>query len=163
MGHSLGAALAVLCAYHLQPLGFPSVVYVCGCPRVGNIEFATECQQRVPVLWNITNLDDIITSLPLAVMPNFRNPDKPWMFQVVGTPVTFSTNWGSVTNNHLLPIYLSFLSQQSQSSQSQGMEGEAEAEPEPEPEAEAEAEALWGMPYSGTKTNPSSRVQSSSW
>lgn len=107
IGHSLGAAVATLFLRRLQQLEIPLVSgYGFGSPRVGSPRFAAAF--RVP-WFNIMNLDDIFTTLPLAVMPNPQDPTKPYLFEHVGAPITFGLNWGSWLANHLMPIYLHFL------------------------------------------------------
>ncbi len=68
-GHSMGAALAVLCAVDLQ-YNFPEKdieAYLFGCPRVGNTAFANSYNKRVFKTLRITNGNDIVTKLPPAV------------------------------------------------------------------------------------------------
>ena len=55
------------------------------------------------------NTDDIVTNLPLAVMPNLKQINKPFIFNHVGEQIFFTTNWNTWLNNHLLPIYADFL------------------------------------------------------
>ena len=68
-GHSLGAALAVLCAVDIQ-YNFPHKdveVYAFGCPRVGNKAFAKSYNKRVFKTLRIVNGNDIVTKLPPAL------------------------------------------------------------------------------------------------
>ena len=65
-GHSLGAALAVLCAVDLQ-YNFKNAdieVYLFGCPRVGNKAFVRSYNKRVFKTLRVTNGNDIVTKLP---------------------------------------------------------------------------------------------------
>ena len=69
-GHSLGAALAVLCAVDIQ-FNFPDQdieVFLFGCPRVGNRAFVTSYNKRVNKTVRIENGNDIVTKLPFAFM-----------------------------------------------------------------------------------------------
>lgn len=69
-GHSLGAALAVLCAVDLQ-YNFPWCdfeVYLYGCPRVGNRAFADSYNKRLFKTLRVENGNDIVTKLPFAWM-----------------------------------------------------------------------------------------------
>ncbi len=69
-GHSLGAALAILCGVDLE-YNFPDRDYevaVFGCPRVGNRAFRDSYNKRVFKTLRIENGNDIVTKLPPAVM-----------------------------------------------------------------------------------------------
>lgn len=73
-GHSLGAALAVLCAVDLQ-YNFPQndiEVYAFGCPRVGNAAFARSYNKRVFKTLRFNNGNDIVTKLPPVIF-GFRH------------------------------------------------------------------------------------------
>jgi len=67
-GHSLGGALATLCAYELatrEPSRRPRVtMYTFGAPRCGNRGFAEAFAAAVPDAWRVTNSNDIIPSVP---------------------------------------------------------------------------------------------------
>lgn len=72
-GHSLGAALAVLCAAELgaskQSLGFPiEGVYTYGEPRVGNQAFHDFYNTGTKVSWRITHWKDPVPTLPPAAL-----------------------------------------------------------------------------------------------
>jgi predicted lipase len=76
-GHSLGAALAVLCAAELgasaQSLGFPiEAVYTFGEPRVGNDKFRDFYNTGAKVTWRLTHRHDPVPHLPLYKM-GFRH------------------------------------------------------------------------------------------
>ena len=65
-GHSLGAALATLCAVDLQ-YNFKNAdieVFLFGSPRVGNTAFAKSYNKRVFKTLRVTNGNDIVTKLP---------------------------------------------------------------------------------------------------
>ena len=69
-GHSLGAALAVLCAVDLQ-YNFPDRDIECivfGCPRVGNAAFRDSYNKRVFKTIRVENGNDIVTKVPLWLM-----------------------------------------------------------------------------------------------
>ena len=69
-GHSLGAALAVLCAVDIQ-YNYPDrdiEVFLFGCPRVGNKAFITSYNKRVNKTVRIENGNDIVTKLPFVFM-----------------------------------------------------------------------------------------------
>jgi len=64
-GHSLGAAMATICAARLSKAGYKLVLYTYGSPRVGNRTFAKSigcCHHR----W--VNNNDAVTKVPMAIM-----------------------------------------------------------------------------------------------
>lgn len=74
-GHSLGGALATLCAYSLQKLlrqsGYANpdpTVYTFGMPCVGNKKFASEYDRRVPNTFRVVNESDAVSLI--AVIGN---------------------------------------------------------------------------------------------
>lgn len=54
------------------------------------------------------NDDDIVPNIPLAVQPNFGDPDHPWIYAQFPV-LRFSANWGNWTENHTLPIHIDYL------------------------------------------------------
>ena len=68
-GHSLGAALALLCAVDIQ-YNFKNAdieVFLFGCPRVGNKAFVRSYNKRVFKTLRVTNGNDIVTKLPPVI------------------------------------------------------------------------------------------------
>ncbi|KAA8490759.1 Lipase [Porphyridium purpureum] len=68
-GHSLGGALATLCAYHLSKVSQESVrdkivLVTCGSPRVGNSAFAHHFHERVKNVWRIHVEGDPVPRMP---------------------------------------------------------------------------------------------------
>lgn len=64
-GHSLGAALAILCAADLASLyKLPVTVYDFGSPRVGNTYFVSYFQSVVHTTYRIVNQADMVPHLP---------------------------------------------------------------------------------------------------
>ncbi|NER00402.1 MAG: lipase family protein, partial [Cyanothece sp. SIO2G6] len=66
-GHSLGGAIATLCALDLQYNFFDAdavKLYTFGCPRVGNADFRQSFSRRVPQSYRIINGMDIIPAMP---------------------------------------------------------------------------------------------------
>ena len=66
-GHSLGGALAKLCAVDLQYNFSPDIsveVYAFGSPRVGNSAFTNSYNRRVPNSWRFVNGNDVVSGLP---------------------------------------------------------------------------------------------------
>jgi hypothetical protein len=112
-GHSLGAAIASLTSVHLAAVVTPNLpifTYVFGEPRVGNIAYAT-CIQNLfsSRFWRVNNLDDLIPTLPLPIMPNVAVPTMPFVYEMEGDIVSFRLNWASQTLNHGINIYIAFL------------------------------------------------------
>lgn len=69
-GHSLGAALAVLCAVDIE-FNYPDrdiEAVLFGCPRVGNKAFMLSYNKRVDKTVRIENGNDIVTKLPFVFM-----------------------------------------------------------------------------------------------
>eukprot|EP00884_Botryococcus_braunii_P017013 jgi/Botrbrau1/3996/Bobra.0016s0008.1 len=72
-GHSLGGALAILCAYELKSTrweGLPQpevIVYTFGQPMVGNVAFAEDYDKLVPHTWRVKNVNDIVTRVPAVL------------------------------------------------------------------------------------------------
>lgn len=65
-GHSLGAAVATLCAYRLKMMGQSVAgLYTFGSPRVGDAEFARFFDALMPETYRIVNNNDIVARVPL--------------------------------------------------------------------------------------------------
>jgi triacylglycerol lipase len=79
-GHSLGAALATLCGYDASLNGpkVPVSVYTYASPNVGDLDFATSYNEKVPETWRISNAFDIVTHNP---------PNLFYGYHAVGTTV----------------------------------------------------------------------------
>mgnify|MGYP002777086817 CR=1 FL=1 len=77
-GHSLGGALATLCAVDLQ-FNFSEQcaieVYTFGAPRVGNSGFTKSFDRRVPTSYRIINGMDIVPNLP-RWWQSYRHVDR---------------------------------------------------------------------------------------
>jgi len=66
-GHSLGGALAQLCALYLHVLfgnRSPVVVYVYGCPRVGDKVFSDFVSLKLKQLYRVVFRGDVVTTIP---------------------------------------------------------------------------------------------------
>ena len=123
-GHSLGAAIAVLALLDWIVLSPPAATpltdvrcYVFGAPRVGNAALVDAIMSRyrrrrasspLREFHVISNDEDIVPNIPLAVQPNLETPEMPWLYAQFPMK-RFSTNWGSWTFNHTLPVHISFL------------------------------------------------------
>ena len=107
-GHSLGSAVATICAADLYALGYKNcVTYVFASPRVGNEKFS-DIIKNVK-LYSIMNNLDVVPTMPTAVSPNFGDENQPNTFNESGTIFRFSENWKSIYNNHSLKIHNTFL------------------------------------------------------
>lgn len=88
-GHSLGGALATLCALAVRcRLGLRVSLITFGSPRVGNRVFRSLFSEHIVAAWRCVNAGDPVTSVPAACMG----------FVHVGTPVLLND-----TNGDLVP------------------------------------------------------------
>eukprot|EP00753_Platysulcus_tardus_P005574 PLAT13490.1.p1 GENE.PLAT13490.1~~PLAT13490.1.p1 ORF type:complete len:288 (-),score=78.17 PLAT13490.1:295-1128(-) len=64
-GHSLGAAMAALCAADLTSNDYSIYyVYTFGQPRVGNLAFSQGYKAVLPNNWRVTHYEDVVPHLP---------------------------------------------------------------------------------------------------
>lgn len=64
-GHSLGGALATLCATDIRASsGITPVLYTFASPRVGDPVFAGRFNAECPRTWRVVNTEDLITNVP---------------------------------------------------------------------------------------------------
>lgn len=83
-GHSLGGALAKLCAVDLQYNFSPDVsveVYSFGAPRIGNKAFIESYNRRVPDTWRFVHGNDVVCGLPRR-WQGYRHVDTRIRFRV---------------------------------------------------------------------------------
>lgn len=114
-GHSLGAALAILCTADLcllsAHLGITDLrLYGFAAPRVGNAAFVKMVMSLLGTsslreFHLICNDADIVPAVPPAVTPNLTDPTKPLLFDHFPM-LHFNENWGSWMLNHILPVYI---------------------------------------------------------
>lgn len=121
-GHSLGAALATLCALDLREMldtsgmeSTPVILYTFGSPRVGTARFANYHATRVVDSWRIVNDEDIVATVPPKFnvlrlwlgyrhIPHFKFIDKEGKFDVSRTdreeqkPAKLATILGLITD-----------------------------------------------------------------
>eukprot|EP01062_Namystynia_karyoxenos_P050703 TRINITY_DN3957_c0_g1_i1.p1 TRINITY_DN3957_c0_g1~~TRINITY_DN3957_c0_g1_i1.p1 ORF type:complete len:1184 (+),score=292.62 TRINITY_DN3957_c0_g1_i1:139-3690(+) len=74
-GHSLGGALATVCAYTARrrlEVTVPLVVYTFGAPLMGNAAFQQRYNARVPNTFRVVNELDIVTRLGLPCVTNLH-------------------------------------------------------------------------------------------
>lgn len=84
-GHSLGGALATLCALDLKiNLKLPDVRVVSfGSPRVGNYIFAKWFEQEIGPHWRFTHNRDIVPSVPPGYMGFYHVAQEVWLVDVL--------------------------------------------------------------------------------
>ncbi len=123
IGHSLGAALAVLAAAAIAASGAAAqtALYSFAGPRVGDLTFAAGFNSRVPTAWRIVNTEDIVTTVPLAtpalsagMVPHnpltfLNNLGQNLDYEHVGNSVPFTTHTGSIEGNHAMQVYIAAL------------------------------------------------------
>lgn len=85
-GHSLGGALATLCALDLHiTLGIPDVRVVSfGSPRVGNYVFAKWFEEEIGPHWRFTHNRDIVPSVPPGYMGFYHVAQEVWVVDMLG-------------------------------------------------------------------------------
>lgn len=78
-GHSLGAAISILCAVELAQQNLPNInVYNFGLPRVGNEEFSDFYRGLVPNTFRVVNGHDVVPHVPLESMGFYHVPTEVW-------------------------------------------------------------------------------------
>jgi hypothetical protein len=110
-GHSMGAALAQLCALYAtgQQQQQPVYLFTFGSPRVGNKAFvqALVSNPRLEHFTNVVNREDIVCDFPFSVQPILSPPYMPALF--ARTPdehtLAISVNEGSWYGNHDMVLY----------------------------------------------------------
>jgi hypothetical protein len=84
-GHSLGGALATLCAYDIaQTSKVPVGIYTFGSPRVGNQVFSDAFVKLIPNSIRVTNMKDPVPHLPPLPF-NFHHVSQEVWWSKVGT------------------------------------------------------------------------------
>jgi len=95
-GHSLGGALANLCAYDLASSFKNMIVYTFAAPRLGNLAFASAYDNMISKSnsYRIFNTEDVVPDTPPPILGNY-------IYEHVGVNVPFTDNLGSLTKNHI--------------------------------------------------------------
>jgi predicted lipase len=108
-GHSLGAAMTTLASVDFTanvPNVKRTLVYVYGCPRVGNAVFADFVKSRSNLTFHrVVNNSDFFTEVPPSITPNIYDANAPYPYTHVGDEHSFNINHFSILANHNLPIY----------------------------------------------------------
>ncbi|RCX23485.1 lipase (class 3) [Fontibacillus phaseoli] len=110
-GHSLGAALATLCAIDLAAnTAFSSpILYTFGSPRVGNPAFAKAFTNYVQNSYRVANQFDIVTYAPPSIYKLPKREKKYYYSHVRAlNPLSFQN--GAVGLNHVISSYFDDLS-----------------------------------------------------
>ena len=109
-GHSLGGALAVLCALDTASnTAFKSpVMYNFGSPRVGSPKFAEVYNEVVEDSMRIVNTNDIVTMLPPAVIQPPLSNDIIY-YRHVNNLVAISSPTGGMVKDHFMESYIAGL------------------------------------------------------
>ncbi|SDO00235.1 Lipase (class 3) [Paenibacillus sp. yr247] len=109
-GHSLGGALAAICAADIgtnTKFKEPSV-YTYGSPRVGNPAFASLFNRRTGPHYRIYNINDIVTELPPFIYMSPRT-DQVYHYLHVKKGVELTYQGGSFSANHVNGNYFAEL------------------------------------------------------
>ena len=93
-GHSMGSALAILCAYDIAELELnrysgtriPITVYSFAGPRMGNAAFRDRCEELGLRILRVVNVHDVVAKIPgVIINENFRVTSiDPWRYAHVG-------------------------------------------------------------------------------
>ncbi|MFC5402883.1 lipase family protein [Cohnella soli] len=111
-GHSLGGALATLCALDASDnSSFKSpTTYTFGSPRVGDPTFAKAFRERGGESFRVNNRFDVVTHLPPQTY-KLPKRDKTFYYEHVTKPETLSFHNGSVPANHVIGSYYAVLAE----------------------------------------------------
>ncbi|MDF2921858.1 MAG: lipase [Paenibacillaceae bacterium] len=110
-GHSLGAALATLCALDLAvntPSRSPKL-FTYGSPRVGDPAFARVFSQNVSSSYRFANPFDLVTHAPPTVL-KLPVRDKTYYYSHVKSMESVPFQKGSIELNHIISSYFAKLS-----------------------------------------------------
>jgi triacylglycerol lipase len=105
-GHSLGGALATLCAFDVSVnTAFANpTVYTYASPRVGNPDFATVFGIQISNSVRVENEFDIVPHVPPVLYKSFIT-DKKYQYLHVKQRYKVAFNKGSVAANHSITNY----------------------------------------------------------
>lgn len=110
-GHSLGAALATLCAVDVAAnTAFVSPnLYTYGSPRVGDPAFKKAFTKYVQSSYRITNTFDVVTLAPPSIY-KLPKSEKTYYYNHVPTLFSLTFQKGSISANHIIGSYFAELS-----------------------------------------------------
>lgn len=111
-GHSLGGALAVLCAVDVSSnskFNNP-MVYTYGAPRVGDPVFAKKFAGTVNYSYRFNNRFDVVTHLPPHIY-KLPKREKTYHFMHVREDIPLHFHNGSVSANHVVSSYFNELAE----------------------------------------------------
>jgi len=108
-GHSLGGAVASICLPYLKSNLKANVIFhlfTFSSPRAGDKDFANGYIADPAIeKWRVFNTEDIVPTVPCAVSPlPFSG-----QYEHVGSPIAYSVQTGSLTDNHSLDRYTDLL------------------------------------------------------
>jgi triacylglycerol lipase len=109
-GHSLGGALATLCAIDVAANSkfHAPIVYTIGSPRVGDAAFCNAFNRKVKYSWRIYNEVDLVTRVPPVT---YVSPitGRVWHYEHVRSEYRLDFQNGSLLRNHDLANYFTAL------------------------------------------------------
>ncbi|MEK3734431.1 MULTISPECIES: lipase family protein [Paenibacillus] len=104
-GHSLGAALAVLCAVDVAAnTARVPVLFTYGSPRIGDPAFAQAFKRYVPNSYRIASTFDPVTYAPPSIY-KLPKRDKAYYYSHVPTLIPLDFLKGSISGNHVIGSY----------------------------------------------------------
>ncbi|WP_051287495.1 lipase family protein [Paenibacillus taiwanensis] len=111
-GHSLGGALATLCAVDIAANTAYTAphLFTFGSPRVGDPAFAKAFAKYVPNTYRIANPFDVVTHAPPTIY-KLPKREKRYYYQHVQTLSSLSFQNGSIALNHMIDNYFAELAQ----------------------------------------------------
>ncbi|WP_058304437.1 lipase family protein [Gorillibacterium timonense] len=109
-GHSLGAALATLCAFDIATnTDFPSFsLYTFGSPRVGDPAFSEAFAGYVPDSYRFANLFDVVTYVPPTAY-KLPKQEITYFYRHVPGHISMSFQNGAFGLNHVISSYFTEL------------------------------------------------------
>ncbi|WP_438351098.1 lipase family protein [Paenibacillus sp. FA6] len=110
-GHSLGGALATLCAVDIAAnttYSSPNL-FTYGAPRVGDPDFTRAFTQYVRNSYRVANLFDVVTHAPPFIY-KLPKREKKYYYSHIQTLSSLSFQNGSVSDNHMIGSYFAELS-----------------------------------------------------
>eukprot|EP00898_Chlorokybus_atmophyticus_P004205 jgi/Chlat1/4786/Chrsp31S04776 len=106
-GHSLGGALAMICAHDVREyLQIPREeiqVYTFGAPRVGNLAFAHHYDDLLPYTFRVVVTQDVVTKVPMSLF-GFRHCGKLALFDGNNHNLLLEPSWAELAILHKIPF-----------------------------------------------------------